>query len=123
MTAWPPLDLPPPRATPHPSEKALATACRKRLAAWGGAYLNVHGGGSAQAAGHPDLLCCLRGRFVAIELKQPGKVPTPLQMKRLRDWAAAGALAGWATTEVEFDALLVRAVDYGWINPQLDTLT
>lgn len=108
----------PPRETPHPSEKALSTACVKRFKGHGGAVLNVHGGGTSQAAGHPDLIGCLRGRFVACELKQPGKVPTPLQFKRLRDWAAAGALVGWCTTEVEFDELLSHADDLSWVNPQ-----
>jgi hypothetical protein len=109
-----------PRATPHPSEKALSTAVAARLRrSWGAVVLNVHGGGTSQAAGHPDLIGCLLGRFLAIELKQPGKVPTPLQMKRLRDWAAAGALAGWATTEAEVDALVARVDEPGWINPQL----
>jgi hypothetical protein len=84
----------------------------------GGAVVKTHGTGTAKA-GTPDLLICLAGRFCAVELKQPGKTPTPLQMKRLRTWAAAGALAGWATTEAEFVALLEHAGDLGWSNPQL----
>jgi hypothetical protein len=113
----------PPRETPHASEKNLSTACIKRFRKeWGGEVLNVHGGGTSQAAGHPDLLGCLRGRFVACELKQPGKVPTPLQMKRLRDWGRAGALIGWVTTEVEFDELLSHHGDLEWVNPQFGEL-
>jgi hypothetical protein len=84
----------------------------------GGAVVKTHGTGTAKA-GTPDLLICLAGRFCAVELKQPGKAPTALQMKRLRTWAAAGALAGWATTEAEFVGLLEHAGDLGWTNPQL----
>jgi hypothetical protein len=109
----------PPRVAPFPSETALSTACQKRIRVeWAGEVVKVHGSAS-QKAGTPDLLACVRGRFVAVELKQPGKKPTPLQMKRLRDWAAVGALAGWATTEVELDALLEHVGDVGWVNPQL----
>lgn len=109
----------PPREAPYPSETALSKGCQARIRKeWGGQVVKVHGS-AAQKAGTPDLLGCVRGRFVAIELKQPGKVPTPLQMKRLRDWAAAGALAGWATTEVELDDLLSHHADVSWENPQL----
>lgn len=109
----------PPRETAHPNETALSTACQLRVRkGYGGEVLKTHGT-PMQAKGTPDLLICIRGRFVACELKQPGKKPTPLQMKRLRDWAAAGALAGWATTEAEFVALLEHVDDYGWVNPQL----
>lgn len=109
----------PPRQAPFPNETALSTACQTRIRKeWGGAVVKVHGS-AAGVRGTPDLLACVRGRFVAAELKQPGKKPTPLQMKRLREWAAAGALAGWVTTEVELDALLEHVDDMSWVNPQL----
>lgn len=129
--------LKPPRATAHPSEAALQTAVIKRITTavdeggFGGHVLNVHGGSAAQAGGHPDLLACLPvrihssghmpvlvGRLVALELKQPGKKPTPRQYSQLRKWAAAGALAGWATTEADVVEFLNHAGDLGWVNPQ-----
>ena len=109
----------PPRVEPYLTETALQAACQKRIRVeWGGEVVKVHGSASQQA-GTPDLLGCVRGRMIAVELKQPGKQPTGLQMKRLRDWAAAGALAGWATTEAELDALLEHVADLTWTNPQL----
>lgn len=109
----------PARVTPHPSETALSGACQKRVReVWHGWVLKVHGSAS-QTSGMPDLLCCILGRLIAVELKQPGKKPTALQMKRLRDLQAAGAVAGWATTEAEFEELLARHADAGWVNPQL----
>lgn len=48
--------------------------------------------------GEPDILGCVSGRFVAIEMKIPGKEPTPIQYKRLREWEQAGAVAFWATS-------------------------
>ena len=43
--------------------------------------------------GTPDLLICLRGRFVAIELKREGKHVTPLQAHTLAKISAASGLA------------------------------
>lgn len=107
----------PPRVAPFPSETALSTACQKRVRKeWLGEVLKVHGNAS-QMAGTPDLLCCVAGRFCAVELKQPGKDATPLQKKRLRDWQAAGALVGVVHTEVELDELLAHAADLSWRNP------
>lgn len=109
----------PPRTTPHPSETALSTACQKRIRGeWAGQVVKIHGS-SSQAAGTPDLLACVRGRFVAVELKQPGNRPTALQFARLRSWEAAGAVAGWVTTEAELDELLGHVDERGWRNPQL----
>lgn len=31
-------------------------------------------------AGLPDLICCYKGRFFGIEVKQPGQRPTPRQV-------------------------------------------
>lgn len=112
-----------PRTKPFVSESALSLYCSKRIKTeWGGEAFNVHGGGTAQKTGQPDLICCVRGRMVCIELKQPDAkkpYPTDLQYKRLRDWRDAGALAGWATSPAEVDALLERLDDLDWENPQL----
>ena len=109
----------PARVKPFPSETALSTACQRRIRCeYAGEVFKVHGG-ALQTSGHPDLIGCIGGRMIAVELKQPGKVPTPLQHRRLRSWAAAGALAGWATTEVELDQLLSHLAEPAWINEQL----
>lgn len=115
----------PPRATPYPNEKAFQAAYNDRIRkVYGGDTYHPIGTGAAKA-GTPDNLTCVPtdfgGRFCAIELKQPGKKPTPLQQKRLRSFQAAGAVAGWATTMVEVDALLAHAGDPSWRNPDLTT--
>jgi hypothetical protein len=110
----------PPRVEPYPNETKLSEGCQRRVVeVWSGAVLKIHGS-AMQRRGEPDLLICVQGRLIAVELKQPGEVPTRLQMKRLRDWQKAGAIAGWATTEVELDRLLARAGQVGWQNPQLE---
>ena len=42
-----------------------------------------------------DFLCCIDGRFVAIETKAKGKTPTPLQLIVLGQIREAGGLAIW----------------------------
>ena len=42
--------------------------------------------------GTPDLLGCLKGRMWCIECKAEEEEPSPLQKKRLEEWAAAGAV-------------------------------
>ena len=56
-------------------------------------------------AADPDLYGSFDGRAWTFEAKQNGKEPTKLQFKRLQEWAAAGALAGWGGL-VEFKQLL-----------------
>jgi hypothetical protein len=47
-------------------------------------------------AGDADLTGLLPdARRVEIEVKRPGKWPTPKQIARLREWNAAGAVAFW----------------------------
>lgn len=43
--------------------------------------------------GEPDLVGSLEGFAFAIECKQSGKKPTPLQEARLTEWRASGAIA------------------------------
>ena len=42
-------------------------------------------------AGTPDILGCLNGRMLAIEVKVKGKKPTPIQLRRIGQWRDAGA--------------------------------
>jgi hypothetical protein len=55
--------------------------------------------------GEPDLVCCLEGRTMVIETKQPGEVPTPLQRQKLKEWERAGAIAVWTDTTDRFYTL------------------
>lgn len=77
--------------------------------------------GSSYKKGQPDILGCLDGRTLAIEVKRPpesGRATeqtlegwkragaTELQINRLTKWQAAGAIAGVATSVEETKALL-----------------
>lgn len=50
-------------------------------------------GGPFQRAGIPDLIGCINGRFVAIEVKQPGKKATKLQEYTLGLIKKAGGIS------------------------------
>ena len=59
-------------------------------------------------AGVPDILCCLDGRFIGIEVKRPEKKEnvTRLQQKNL-DWIIdAGGLAGVAWDVISLEEIL-----------------
>ncbi|MCQ4638818.1 hypothetical protein NE619_19015, partial [Anaerovorax odorimutans] len=43
-----------------------------------------------------------------IELKAPGKKPTPLQMKKMRELHGLGFITGWADSKESVDQFLDR---------------
>lgn len=53
--------------------------------------------------GEPDLAGCIQGFHVCIEVKKPGGELSPSQEKRLRVWAATGAI--WGVAESVEDAI------------------
>jgi hypothetical protein len=55
-------------------------------------YMPVPAGYGAQTL---DFLCCINGRFVGIETKAEGKVPTPRQEACMRAIIAAGGIVTW----------------------------
>jgi Holliday junction resolvase len=76
------------------------------LRAAGGRWVKIHGS-EYQERGTPDVLGCWRGRFVAVEFKQPGENPTKIQLKFLNEIVAAGGIVSVVTT-VEEVAILIR---------------
>lgn len=72
-----------------PRERTIQRACLKTLRAAGAYAVNI-AGGPAIDTGTPDILACYRGRFVAVEVKRPGQVPTEIQRFRLKQIAGAG---------------------------------
>lgn len=54
-------------------------------------YFKVWGGGF-QKAGIPDLICCINGIFVAIELKADNGKPTEIQKLNIKNINAAGGI-------------------------------
>lgn len=53
-----------------------------------------------------DILCCVNGWFVAIEVKAPGNEPTPRQFATMKAINAADGLAFWATSAAHVEKAL-----------------
>ena len=51
--------------------------------------------------GVPDIIGCLDGRFVGIEVKRPGKAPTVIQSIQLNNIEKAGGISFVATSAAE----------------------
>jgi len=60
-------------------------------------FLKIHGG-PMQNVGIPDLLCCVKGMFIGLEIKRPGKKPTPAQAIMFNTIRQAGGWADYATS-------------------------
>ncbi len=65
------------------TEKQFETKIKKFLESHNIWFIKIWGGGF-QRAGVPDLICCVNGHFVAIELKGSNGKPTELQKYNIR---------------------------------------
>lgn len=77
------------------SEEAIVKKIRKALqGSVGGFWFKVHGG-PFQMAGLPDLLGCVQGRFIGIEVKRPSRMTnvSPIQQRVIRKINLNGGLA------------------------------
>lgn len=70
--------------------------------------------------GDPDLYGCIAGRMFVIECKQPGKYPSKIQYKRLREWNEAGAVTGVARSLEDAKTILNPLLDMPDYRAQLE---
>jgi len=75
-------------STPESKVKAKIKAILKEH----GVYYAMPIGTGYGNAGVPDFLCCVNGRFLAIEAKANGGKTTALQDKNLRDLETSGGI-------------------------------
>jgi hypothetical protein len=66
---------------------------------------------SHQEAGIPDLLICLWGLFIGVEVKQPGGRLRPLQRVVLHEIFKAGGVAAVVETVEQAESLLSKLED------------
>jgi len=65
-----------------------------------------------------DLLCCIKGRFVAIEVKRPGvNEPTKIQALCIREIAQAGGIA-FTTNSLERTKDYIAQHVFNHYNPE-----
>ena len=74
------------------SEKSYENKLKAHLKA-NGAYFVKYFGCAFTQSGVPDILACVGGRFVAIEVKDTKGRPSPLQLANLRSIDRAGGVA------------------------------
>lgn len=68
------------------SVRAVPPDCR-------GWFIKYWGGGKFTVSGVPDLIACIGGRFLAIEVKGPKGKPSSEQIRNIAHITAAGGIA------------------------------
>lgn len=64
----------------------------KKILKENGVYYAMPIGTGFGSSGVPDFLCCVAGRFLAIEAKAAGNLPTALQDKNMKEINTAGGV-------------------------------
>ncbi len=77
-------------------EQAIQTSIIRYIKSIGGLPIKQNQIGIYAQAGVPDIIACIKGKFVAIEVKRPGKKPEPIQEAFLESITKKGGLAFWA---------------------------
>lgn len=77
-------------------EQNVQGAIMKYIKSIGGLPIKQNQIGIYGQAGVPDIIACIKGRFVAIEVKRPGQKPKPIQVAFLEAINKKGGLAFWS---------------------------
>lgn len=107
-------------SSPPPREKTIADGIRKWINAQDGCHARKTHGGAYGGAGWPDIVACVDGALLMLEVKRPGMAgATELQRRELQTWHNAGAVAA-VVRSVDDARLLVQAqlkLDPRWDHP------
>lgn len=87
-------------------ESKIRTVIKKHIEQKYGGVCFVHHGSPYSERGVADLICCIDGKFVAVEVKQPGKKPRPDQEAWLKRYVNKGARCCVASTTQDVDNML-----------------
>lgn len=74
------------------SEKTIENEIKGYLDSIGAFHIKTHGSMFSKA-GTPDILACINGYFVGIEVKQPGGVVSELQKAKIKLIQQAGGIS------------------------------
>lgn len=95
---------------PEPLEAARTRSLLSHLRrVWGGSWWKIHGGPFQPR--FVDIVGCLRGLFIALEVKRPHKRPTPAQVSTMDDVIRSGGVAGVVWSAEDIDWGLSRGID------------
>ena len=74
------------------SEKTIENSIKRYLDSIGAWHIKTHGSLFSKA-GIPDIIACINGTFVAIEVKKPGGVVSELQKANIKLIQQSGGIA------------------------------
>lgn len=77
-------------------EQDIQTKIMDYIKSIGGLPIKQNQIGIYAQAGVPDIIACIKGRFVAIEVKRPKQKPKPIQEAWLRAINDVGGYAFWS---------------------------
>lgn len=90
------------------AEKKVENQIKRYLDSLGAYHVKIHGS-AYMPAGTPDILACIDGTFVGIEVKKPkGGVVSALQKLKIKQIRNAGGVALVATSVEEVERELSR---------------
>lgn len=76
-------------------EQDIQTSIMNYIKSIGGLPVKFNNMGIYATAGVSDILACIKGRFVAIEVKKPGGKPSALQLNFINAINSIGGIAFW----------------------------
>lgn len=90
-------------------EKSYENKIKKFIESVGGWWVKFHGNAFTRD-GVPDLLCCVNGKFLAIEVKGDGGEPSELQLHEIEEIKKVGgvALVSYPDDFEELKKLIIR---------------
>ena len=77
-------------------EQDIQTKIKNYISSIGGLPVKFNNIGIYAKAGVSDILACIKGKFVAIEVKKPGGKPSKLQEQFINAVNSIGGFAFWA---------------------------
>lgn len=90
-----------------PREASIVNAISRHLVDRGVYHVKTHGSEYGEA-GTPDLFLCHRGRFLGLEVKQPGEKPRRIQQHRLEQIRRAGGIGECVRSVEDVEDLLCK---------------
>ena len=82
-------------------EQDIQTKIIEYISSIGGIAIKQNEFGIYAKAGVSDIIACVKGKFIAIEVKKPGNKPTPLQTNFINAINEIGGIAFWADNLID----------------------
>lgn len=91
-------------------ESGIQSSILQWLEKQGHAPVKIHAGIYTRKGTH-DVICCVQGRFVALEVKKPGEQPTLIQQKAAARVLKSGGVSERVTSLAEVQELVQKILN------------